>query len=56
MKAKIDTYNIKQYENQRIVSVIELLEPIGKKKFVLCWVEYLNANCLVKVSDIKFVE
>lgn len=51
---KIDSYNVKQYENTRIVSEIELLEPIVKrKKYVLAYVKELSSNCLIPVKDIK---
>lgn len=50
---KVDSYEIKQYENQRIVSHIELLEPVKKgKKYVLAYVESLRGNYLVPVKDI----
>lgn len=50
---KIDSYNIKQYENERVVSKINLLETINKrKKYVLAYVETLQANCLIPVKDI----
>lgn len=36
IKAKVDSYNVKQYENERFVDVVELLEkPCGK--YVLCY-------------------
>jgi hypothetical protein len=52
MKAKIDSYEVKQYIGKRVVSEVEILEDIGKKKWVLCYVIALQANCLVKVSDL----
>ena len=54
MKLKIDSYQVKQYEGERIVSSIELLEEINpKKKYVLAYVETLQANCLVSIKDIQ---
>lgn len=54
---KIDSYNIKQYENERVVSNIILLEKIDpKKKFVLAYVETLQANCLIPVKEIVNLE
>lgn len=51
---KIDSYDIKQYEGKRVVSKIELLEEIKpRQKYVLAYVEYLSANCLVPVKDIR---
>jgi hypothetical protein len=51
---KIDSHEIKQYEGERVVSEIELLDDEVNldKKFVLAYVETLQANCLVPVKDI----
>lgn len=51
---KIDSYKVKQYEGQRIVSEIELIEEIPKNaKFALVYVKELSANCLIPVKDIS---
>jgi len=53
-KLKVDSYEIKQYEGERVVSSIELCEDIKpRQKYVLAYVENLQANCLVPVKDIK---
>jgi len=50
----IDSYDVMQYENTRVVSEVELLEtPTSKQKYVLAEVKYLKANCLVKIKDLK---
>lgn len=51
---KIDTYNVKQWEEKRVVSLVTLLEtPSKRKKWVLVDVEELSAICLVPRKDLK---
>jgi len=51
---KIDTYDVKQYENKRIVDVVKILEI--KNKYCLCYSPLLRANILVKKSDLMGVK
>ncbi len=55
MKYHIDTYKVKQYEDTRVVSDVEVIEDL-KAKYVLCYVETLRANCLVLFSDLKPID
>jgi len=50
MKFKVDSYKVKQYENERFVDTIELLEDIDKKYF-LCYSPKYRANVLVLKAD-----
>ena len=49
---KLDSYEVKQYENERIVDEVELLEEIGRKKWILVYSPKLLANILVPVKDL----
>lgn len=51
---KVDSYGIKQYEGKRVVSDIEIMDDNMRtdQRYVLAYVEVLQANCLVPVKDI----
>jgi hypothetical protein len=51
-KYKVDSYRVKQYENERIVCEVEVIEDCKYKKFILCYSESLRANLLVPRKDI----
>ena len=51
---KIDSYNVKQYENTRIVDTVIVVEtPKKYSKLVLVYSPLLLANILVKRNDLK---
>lgn len=50
----IDSESVRQYTGERVCSNVEVLEDT-KGKWVLCYVEYLRANCLVWHKDLKFI-
>ena len=51
---KIDTYQVSQYENERVCSEVQLLEvPKKYAKRVLCYVAVLKADCLVWIKDLN---
>lgn len=51
IKAKIDSYNVKQYENERFVDIVELLEK-PKNKYVLCYSKKYRANVLIPKNEL----
>lgn len=54
-KYKIDSYRVSQYENERIVDIVEVVESPKKfQKKVLCFSPKLQANILVFATDMKF--
>ena len=51
---KIDSYNVKQYENMRIVDIVTLIEtPKKYSKLILVYSPLLRANILVKRNELK---
>ena len=53
-KYSIDTYRVSQYENERVVDIVEVLETPPKfAKKVLCKSPKLQANILVFRKDLK---
>jgi len=53
-KFHIDTYEVKQYENERIVDDVEVIDPFLKRsRYALVYSPKLNANVLVKKTDLK---
>ena len=53
-KFKIDSYQISQYENKRVVGIATIYEtPKKTDKKVLCHIDTLNAHCLVFKRDLK---
>lgn len=53
-KYKIDSYRVSQYENERIVDVVSIIEPPTKyQKKVLVHSPKLQSNILVFRSDLK---
>lgn len=53
-KFHIDSYEVKQYENKRVVDDVEVFDVFsGKTKYVLVYSPKLNANVLVKKTDLK---
>lgn len=50
---QLDSYQVKQYENERIVDEVEVLEPSSARaKWVLVYSPKLMANILVPKSDL----
>lgn len=50
----IDTYRVSQYEDMRVVDVVEIVEiPKKYAKKVLCYSKKLLANILVFRTDLK---
>jgi hypothetical protein len=50
---KLDSYDVKQYENERIVDVVQVIEePKLKSKYVLVYSGKLKANVLVPKKDL----
>ena len=50
---KLDSYSVKQYENERVVDSVEVLEDSsGRAKWVLVYSPHLSANILVHKSDL----
>lgn len=52
--AKVDSYNVKQYENERFVDYVILLEK-PKNKYVLCYSKKYRANVLIPKNEL-FIE
>jgi hypothetical protein len=53
-KFRIDTYRVSQYENERVVDVVTVVEvPTKAQKKVLVYSPKLQANVLVFKSDLK---
>lgn len=53
-KYRIDTYRVSQYENERVVDTVEIVEvPRKFAKKVLCYSPKLRANILVFRKDLK---
>lgn len=51
---KIDSYQVSQYEGQRVVDAVEVLDPFHQTtKTVLVYSPLLKANVLVKKSELK---
>jgi hypothetical protein len=56
-KYHIDSYRVSQYENERIVDVVEVVEtPKKNAKKVLCYSPKLMANILVFRNDLKEIK
>lgn len=55
-KYKIDSYRVSQYENERVVDTVELLEvPSKNQKKVLVHSPKLRASVLVYRNDLKSI-
>ncbi len=55
-KYKIDSYRVSQYENERVVDIVELLETPSKfQKKVLVSSPKLKATILVYRNDLKSI-
>lgn len=53
-KYKIDTYRVSQYEGERIVDTVEVIQsPTKSAKKILCYSPKLRANILVFRKDLK---
>ena len=53
MRAKVDSYEVKQYENERFVDIVELLEkPKRNSKLVLCYSPKYRANVLIPRKEL----
>lgn len=53
-KYHVDSYRVAQYENERIVDIVTIIEPPKKyAKKVLCYSPKLMANILVYKNDLK---
>ena len=51
---KLDSYSVKQYENERVVDNVEVLEDSsGRSKWVLVYSPHLSANILVNKADLE---
>ena len=51
---KLDSYTVKQYENERVVDNVEVLEDSsGRAKWVLVYSPNLSANILAHKSDLE---
>lgn len=52
----VDTYRVSQYEDMRVIDVVEIVEPPKKyAKKVLCYSKRLLANILVFIKDLKTI-
>lgn len=50
---KLDSYSVKQYENEHIVDEVEVLQDCsGRTKWVLVYSKVLQANILVPKIDL----
>lgn len=54
IQAKVDSYNVKQYENERFVDIVELLEK-PKNKYVLCYSKKYRANVLIPKNELHIL-
>ena len=53
-KLKLDSYRVKQYENERVCDEVTVLEDSSsKKKLMLCYSPKLAANILVPREDLN---
>lgn len=53
-KYKIDSYRVSQYENERVVDVVSIIEPPTKyQKKILVHSPKLQSSILVFRSDLK---
>jgi len=51
---KVDSYNVKQYENERFVDIVTVVEtPTKRQKTVLCYSPKYMANVLISKIDLK---
>jgi len=51
---KVDSYRVSQYENERFVDNVKVLEkPTKNAKRVLCYSPKYRANVLIYKSDLK---
>ncbi len=53
---RIDTYDVQQYENERIVDTVTVIDEsknLDRKKWILCQSPKLFANILVARHDLK---
>ena len=56
-KARIDCYNVKQYENERFVDVVNILENAKRnQRFVLCYSPKYRANVLIPEKELVYLE